>query len=248
MAPSTSQGVGEPRWRSANFDGRLMHIFCDFDGTITLCDTTDFVLSRLAKPEWEEVEAEWTAGRITAAACMRRQVGMIQGSDAELNAVLDSVQLDPGFLDFVDWCETQDIPITIVSDGVRQFIDRILARHRLQHLPVVANQLAGKPDRRRLDQPWMREGCAAGSGVCKCAVAAQETPKDRTTMVFIGDGRSDFCVSGRADILFAKSKLAEYAASRGKAYVPFDTFDDVTVALADLAKDRSVRAKRAKAI
>jgi 2-hydroxy-3-keto-5-methylthiopentenyl-1-phosphate phosphatase len=248
MAPSIPQGVGEPRRRSANFDGRLMHIFCDFDGTITRCDTTDYVLSRLARPEWEEVEAEWTAGRITAATCMRRQVGMIQGSDAELNAVLDSVELDPGFLAFVAWCEAEDIPITIVSDGVRQFIDRVLARHGLQHLPVVANQLAGAAGRRRLDQPWMREGCAAGSGVCKCAVAAQETPKGRTTMVFIGDGRSDFCVSGRADILFAKSKLADYAASRGKLFVPFDTFHDVTLALADLAKDRPVRAVRAKAI
>ncbi len=225
-----------------------MHIFCDFDGTITRVDTTDYVLSRLAKPEWEEVEAEWTAGRITAAACMRRQVGMIQASNDELNAVLDSVELDPGFLAFVDWCEAQDIPITIVSDGVRQFIDRILARHGLQRLPVVANRLAGGPRRRRLEQPWMREGCAAGSGVCKCAVAAQEAPAGRDTMVFIGDGRSDFCISGRADILFAKSKLADYAASRGRLFVPFDTFDDVTVALADLATDRRVRAARAKAI
>ena len=225
-----------------------MHIFCDFDGTITRCDTTDYVLSRLAKPEWEDVEAEWTAGRITAAVCMRRQVGMIQASNDELNAVLDSVELDPGFLAFVDWCEAENIPITVVSDGVRQFIDRILARYGLQHLPVVANRLAGGPKRRRLEQPWMREGCAAGSGVCKCAVAAQQTPTGRDTMVFIGDGRSDFCVSGRADILFAKSELADYAASRGKIFVPFDTFDDVTVALADLAEDRRVRAVRAKAI
>lgn len=218
-----------------------MHVFCDFDGTITRCDTTDYVLARLARPEWEAVEAEWNAGRITAAACMRRQVGMIEATNAELEAVLDSVELDPGFVGFVEWCEAEGIPVSIVSDGVRQFIDRILSRHGLQRLPVVANRLAGGPKRRRLEQPWMREGCAAGSGVCKCAVAAQNRPEGRETMVFVGDGRSDFCVSGRADILFAKSKLADYATSRGRPYIAFDTFEDVTRALADLAKDRPRR-------
>ena len=215
-----------------------MHIFCDFDGTITQRDTTDYILSRLARPEWEEVEAEWTAGRITAAECMRRQIGMIRASDAELEAALDSVALDPGFLAFVTWCEARDIAITIVSDGVRQFIDHILARHGLSHLPVVANELAGGEVRRRLEQPWMREGCAAGSGVCKCAAASAAAPANLDTMVFVGDGRSDFCISGRADVLFAKSKLADYAASRGRPFIPFDTFDDVTMALVGLTKGR----------
>ena len=44
-----------------------MHVVCDFDGTITTVDTTDQVLSRLAAPAWEELEAEWRTGRIDAA-------------------------------------------------------------------------------------------------------------------------------------------------------------------------------------
>ena len=28
----------------------MMHVFCDFDGTITTRDATDFVLERLAAP------------------------------------------------------------------------------------------------------------------------------------------------------------------------------------------------------
>ncbi|HWW24609.1 MAG TPA: hypothetical protein VNZ85_01800, partial [Caulobacter sp.] len=90
-----------------------------------------------------------------------------------------------------------------------------------------------------LEQPWSRAGCAAGSGVCKCQVAARAPgkPDDRANlsddlMVFIGDGRSDFCVSGRADLLFARDKLAAYARSRAMPHHEFSDFHTITTTLA----------------
>lgn len=208
-----------------------MRIYCDFDGTITRKDTTDLVLGALASPTWERLEDAWVRGRISAADCMRRQIGLIRGSDQDLDAILDTVEIDPAFPRFVSWCETHGLPLMIVSDGVDRFIDRILRHHDLGHLPVVANRLEGRPERRRLRQPGMKPGCAAGSGVCKCAVATQGASG---AIVFIGDGRSDFCISSRADVLFAKDSLAAYATSRGKAFYPFETFDDVICSLAQL--------------
>lgn len=219
-----------------------MQVFCDFDGTISVVDTTDRVLNELAAPQWEALEADWLAGRIDAATCMRGQIALIEGSDAELDAVLDAVDLDPGFPAFAAWCLDHDVPLTIVSDGVDYFIRRILARHGLEDLPIVSNRLAGEAGARALKQPYRREGCAAGSGVCKCEVAAAGH-RPSTTMVYIGDGRSDFCVSHRADILFAKDALADYAAQRGEAHHTFDTFHDITAVLAPL-----IAARRAAAI
>ncbi|MGH1558758.1 hypothetical protein ACRAWD_15855 [Caulobacter segnis] len=46
---------------------RRMQIFCDFDGTIAKVDTTDLVLTQLADPNWEDLEARWKRGEITAA-------------------------------------------------------------------------------------------------------------------------------------------------------------------------------------
>lgn len=221
-----------------------MRIYCDFDGTVTRRDTTDLVLGALASPAWEKLEAAWVRGQISAAECMRRQVSLIQGSDETLDAVLDSVEIDPTFSRFVAWCETQGLPLTVVSDGVDRFIGHILRRHALGHVPVVANRLAGSPERRRLRQPHMKPGCAAGSGVCKCAVATQTSSGP---IVFIGDGRSDFCVSSRADVLFAKDSLADYATGRGRAFHAFTSFDDVTRALARLMAS-SPPAPRARAL
>jgi 2,3-diketo-5-methylthio-1-phosphopentane phosphatase len=217
-----------------------MQVFCDFDGTITTVDTTDLVLSRLAAPEWEALEDDWRAGRIDAAACMRGQVALIGGDDAALDAVLDEVQLTPGFLEFAAWCADHDVPLTVVSDGVDYFIRRILARHGVADLPVISNELAGQAGARALLQPNRREGCAAGSGVCKCEAAKNAV---RETLVFVGDGRSDFCVSGRADILFATAELARYAGQRGQAHHRFTDFHDVMAMLTPIFAARRIAAQ-----
>lgn len=223
-----------------------MRIICDFDGTISRRDTTDLVLETLAGPGWTELEDDWLAARITAAECMRGQVALIGGDRAALDAVLDSVDLDPGFVDFVGWCEARGLPVSIVSDGVDYFIGRILARHGLERLPVVSNELKGEPGAWALEQPWSQAGCAAGSGVCKCAATGlRGKPAAPVTTVFVGDGRSDFCVAGRADILFAKDKLADYAAARAQPYHPFETFHDVTATLAALLGETASEAARA---
>lgn len=221
-----------------------MRIVCDFDGTITRRDTVDHVLEELADPAWRDVEARWVAGEITAAECMRQQVAMIDASDGKLDALLDTVELDPDFAAFAAWCQERAFPLSIVSDGVDHFIKRILARHGLEGIPITSNVLVWG-ETLALEQPWARAGCAAGSGVCKCAVA----DRDKQTLVYVGDGRSDFCVSGRADILFAKASLADYAAARGQPFHPFETFADVTAAMARLTgealTDETLAAPRA---
>ncbi|MBO9707280.1 MAG: MtnX-like HAD-IB family phosphatase [Caulobacter sp.] len=215
-----------------------MQVFCDFDGTIAKVDTTDLVLSKLAAPAWEDLEAQWARGEITAAECMRGQVALIGGDDQALDAVLDGVELTEGFAAFVAWCEANGVPLTVVSDGVDYFIARILDRHSLGHLPVIANRLVGNAEiGRRLEQPWSRAGCAAGSGVCKCQVATKADERASQTdelMVFVGDGRSDFCVAGRADLLFARDKLAAYARSRAMPHHEFSDFHVITTTLASI--------------
>ena len=196
-----------------------MRVVCDFDGTITRRDSVDHVLSRLAPPAWEAVEAAWLNGEITAAQCMREQIGMISASVESLDSVLDEVELDP----------TRRVPLTVVSDGVDYFIRRILGRERLNYLPLVSNRLVlDDHGAWSLEQPWSQAPCTAASGVCKCATLAGGPPG---TVVYIGDGRSDFCAAGQADLVFAKGALADHCRANGIAFEPFETFEDVGRAL-----------------
>ena len=41
-------------------------VICDFDGTITLKDSTDLLLKRFADPAWLDIEKEWLRGKLTA--------------------------------------------------------------------------------------------------------------------------------------------------------------------------------------
>jgi 2,3-diketo-5-methylthio-1-phosphopentane phosphatase len=211
-----------------------MHLFCDFDGTISVQDATDYVLERLALPEWNDIQTDWEAGNIGSAECMQRQIALINGSKSELDAVLDEIQIDPSFSDFVQFCVQQKFPVTVTSDGVDYFIQRILARHSMQFLPVVSNRLSITEDNGktiyRLTAPYQAADCAVRSGMCKCKAVGMMAHK---TTVYVGDGRSDFCVANKPSIVFAKSKLAEFCSVQHIPFFAYESFADVTAALRD---------------
>jgi 2,3-diketo-5-methylthio-1-phosphopentane phosphatase len=208
-----------------------LKILCDFDGTITRADTADAVFSALAAPEWHAIEELWDAGEIGSAECMRRQMELVDASVSGLNEVLDSLEIDPTFPEFAQFCAANGFELVIVSDGVDYFIRRILSRYGLAGLPIRANQLIRTGERSfTLAHPFSVKDCAAGAGNCKCACEAA-TPTSRQT-VLIGDGRSDFCVSEEADIVFAKKSLLRYTREKGIPALPFETFAEIAAALA----------------
>jgi len=49
----------------------------------------------------------------------------------------------------------------------------------------------------------------------------------RRKVIYIGDGRSDLCVSRKADVRFAKGVLANLLASENLPFHRFDTLSDV---------------------
>lgn len=203
-----------------------MQVFCDFDGTISTGDATDLVLSAFADPEWRAIEQRWKDGEIGSAECMRLQVGLLRATRVQLDGLLDDIAIDPGFPDFLRFCIRNAVPVVIVSDGVDYFIKRILARHGVHSLPVIANTLthpqpgAGGPY--VLSSRHAKPGCASGAGVCKCRAIGAEGPRG-----FVGDGRSDFCVSDKPEVVFAKGALANHCAARGIPFLGFETFAEL---------------------
>lgn len=207
-----------------------MHVYCDFDGTISLDDATDFVLTNLADPKWEAIEQDWLDGEIGSAECMRRQIALIRGKQHELDDVLEDVAIDPTFPAFANFCRQHALPLTIVSDGVDYFIRQILARNNLRHIPVIANKLTVvNPEGTatyHLTSPRADAHCLSAAGVCKCRSL---TPGD--LRVYIGDGRSDFCVSHHPELVFAKGKLADYCFDQDIPFIAYETFADLTHSL-----------------
>jgi 2,3-diketo-5-methylthio-1-phosphopentane phosphatase len=201
------------------------HAFVDFDGTIVPCDVTDFLLERFADPAWQEVEADWQAGRIGSRECMTRQVALLQASEPDVLAAISELEIDPGFAPFVRQCRRNGIGMTIVSDGFDFVIERVLANAGLA-VPFYANHFAPHgTDRWRVTFPSARSDCRALAGNCKCAFTQ---PYSSAVKVVIGDGRSDFCIAGQADLVFAKGTLLDLCRASGAPHYAFADFFDVT--------------------
>ena len=207
-----------------------VRVFVDFDGTISLEDTTDVILERFADPEWRKVESEWLAGIIGSRECLARQIDLVRATPEELDSVVEDVPLDPHFPELVALCLNHGVPLTVISDGLDRIITKMLARAGVD-VPVLANRLEWRGQNRwRLGFPHEAGDCRSQAGNCKCQALAGEPGKVR---ILIGDGRSDFCAAETADLVVAKGALAEHCQSTGLAYIVFGNFAGATTLIAD---------------
>lgn len=219
---------------------RGVNIICDFDGTIALEDVTDSLLERFAHPSWVHIEEQWLAGKFGSRECMARQVSLIAANGRELDRYLDTVEIDSAFPSFVEACERSgNIALNVVSDGIDYAVKRVLANHALARLRVQANALIALPGHRyRLEFPHAAADCGVQAGTCKCAIARSDfraSPRPPTT-ILIGDGTSDFCVSSRADFVFAKDRLLAHCQAQAIPHLPFDSFSDIERELAQVVR------------
>jgi 2-hydroxy-3-keto-5-methylthiopentenyl-1-phosphate phosphatase len=205
-----------------------IRVFVDFDGTISVGDTTDLILERFADPSWRTVEADWVAGRIGSRECLARQIDLIRAMPEALDAFARKSAIDPHFPAFAALCASHGLPLTVVSDGLDRVASAMLARAGLQP-PIIANHLDWVgADRWRLGFPHARGDCRAAAGHCKCATLDAEPGSLR---VLIGDGRSDFCAAATADLVIAKGALAIYCGNNRIPFEPFTHFADATAVL-----------------
>src|SRR5436190_23848922 len=96
----------------------MYHIFCDFDATVTMNDVWDKLFKQFGDPHAFKVWEKFNSGEYTAAQCIAEACATVEGADSEaMNAMFTGEPLRPGFLEFTRFCKSQNIPLTIVSDG-----------------------------------------------------------------------------------------------------------------------------------
>ena len=219
------------------------HVFVDFDGTIVPRDATDFLFEQFADPSWQAIERDWQEGRIGSRECMTRQVALLRATPYALQRAIGVLAIDRGFSHFVRQCRQAGIGMTVLSDGFDLVIEQVLRKFALD-LPFYANHLESHgADRWRVTFPSGRSDCRALAGNCKCSFTE---PHSGSVKVVIGDGRSDFCLSGRADLIFAKAQLAALCGRHGVPHFTFGDFFDVSERLAAwLALERGLGAGEA---
>lgn len=196
-------------------------IYCDFDGTITKNDSVNEFFEKYTGDKWLESEKLWIDGKISSRENAIIQVGLLKNiSQKQLDDYVNAIEIDDYFLDFVNYVESKNIKLTILSDGFDLFIQKVLERYNL-NIPYYANRLIYKGGEFSIEFPYYSENCDKRAGMCKCQKVKENS------FCYIGDGTSDLCIASKADFLFASKKLHEYCKENNIQHSHFTSFRNI---------------------
>lgn len=125
--------------------------FTDFDGTITLRDSNDFLADTLGCGEsrrrelGDDVLHRGRPSRET----FSEMLESVRRPWSECVAYLAAhAEMDPGFRDFYAWCRRSSIPVVVLSAGMRPMIETQLATFlgadEMRDLTIVSNDVEPK--------------------------------------------------------------------------------------------------------
>lgn len=205
------------------------HVFVDFDGTVTVDDVGYKFFKRFAEERAEPIVQQYRRGEVSALDCLQKECDIYNeypASAREIKEFIAGQKICGGFKEFVQFCRLHDIKVTILSAGFDFYIKPILTRIGLTDIELFATPTFLKqgriyPEFIRYDKDVCQR-CAD----CKGQRIRELSDKNALT-VFIGDGHSDSHGADQADIVFAKSFLAEYLERERRDYVRYNDFFDI---------------------
>ncbi len=202
-----------------------MEVLCDFDGTITNDDIGFKIIKTFAGQGWQEVEDAYQRGEKGSREALAEIFALTTVSEKTLRRfVEEQFFVDPFFPAFLLFCRHKKVNVTVLSDGFDFYIDLMFEKYKID-VPYYANRL--KVVDCVLYSHFPNASLQCGScGTCKLDYA-KRVKENGKKIIYIGDGRSDRCVSRMADIVFAKGFLANYCDEHSIPYHLFESFNDI---------------------
>lgn len=201
-------------------------ILTDFDGTITKMDVGTALVENFGPKGWKRYEEKWIQGEIGSRYTLEYfYENMTQTTQQLIDFIDSNIEVDESFYDFYSYCRNNKIDLYIVSDGMNFYIDFILKKNKLDDIPYFSNLYIDNGSYVKTKFPYFNEQCGM-CGNCKSDQLQKFLDKE-TYIIYIGDGYTDRCVSGKADLVFAKNDLEKYCRNNNIDYIPYNNFSDV---------------------
>lgn len=201
-------------------------IFSDFDGTITTEDTLVYLLDKYGSPDWWDIENRLLQGTIDEKQALPAEIDTLNVPwDEAISALLSDIEIDPGFAEFIKWIGNRKIPFSILSGGFKEISSALLKYHFKNNFKILANSLEIDGCNWKVvpsKQPKINNLC----NNCKSFPLLEMKKKGYQT-VYIGDGSTDRCPASNADMVFAKSDLADYCRDNSITFQTYSGFNDI---------------------
>ena len=196
-------------------------VFCDFDGTITEQDTLERVFKKFAPETWQPIREDLSSGKITVRDAVTKTINSINASyyDDILDYTL-TFPIRPGFDAFLDFLEFQNVPMVVLSGGIRGIVETRLGNLIERMHAVFAADVDTGGQFLRTNSGY--EGKT--ELVDKVRVMNLFNAKKK---IAIGDGITDFNMAREADLVFARGQLAGFMNKNNLPCEPWSDFFDI---------------------
>ena len=217
-------------------------VFIDFDGTISIEDVGDAIFSKFGDTEKvNNIISDLLCDKISSRQCwddLCECVGSV--NKKELEDFICSLDIEPTFKSFVEYCRVQNIELYVLSDGFDFYIDKIFSKAGLSGIKYYSNKLfVDDNGKLSASYPYFDEGSPTSANCKKNHIITHSSDEDYT--VYIGDGNSDKDAAQYCDFIFAKKDLARFCSMERISFYPFSSFDDVKNKIIELMSKKNLR-------
>lgn len=216
--------------------------FTDFDGTITLQDSNDYMTDNLGYGV--ELRRQGNRDVLEDKKTFRQAFQEMLDSvtvpfDECVATLLANVKLDPKFAEFNTWCRAHNVPIVVLSGGMQPVIRALLAHlvgeEDVQGMQIVSNDVALRPGHQSINEKggwtivYHDESGFGHDKSLEIRPYAALPQGQRPIMFYAGDGVSDLSAAKETDLLFAKAgrDLVSYCDREKVPYTVFNDFGDI---------------------
>ncbi|CAI1691629.1 hypothetical protein SEUBUCD646_0N03060 [Saccharomyces eubayanus] len=230
-------------------------IFTDFDGTVTLEDSNDYLTDTLGfgKEERLKVFEGVLDGTKSFRQGFMEMLESIHTPFPECIKILEKkIRLDPGFKDTFEWAQENDVPVVVVSSGMKPIIKvlltRLVGQHSIHKIDIVSNEVEIEAhDEWKIiykdESPFGHDKSRSIDAYKKKFESALKPGDERPVYFYCGDGVSDLSAAKECDLLFAKrgKDLVTYCKRQNVPFHEFDTFEDILASMKQvLAGEKTV--------
>jgi 2-hydroxy-3-keto-5-methylthiopentenyl-1-phosphate phosphatase len=198
----------------------------DFDGTISV---KDFYL-KFAKGYLHKLDShclnEVKAGRMSSFEYLNEILLNLNLSKEELQKEIQSLEIDPFVVPLVNKLSQFGGEFKVLSAGSDYYIRPILDNLGLIDTQIFSNGGSFSGTGIEMSYPENREFYHEFYGIDK-KIVAQQFRSNYQTMIYAGDGSSDFEAAKLSDIRFAKRSLARRLTEADIPFIQFETFEDI---------------------
>ncbi len=202
-----------------------MIIQCDFDGTIIRNNLSVLLRERYAGGDWQEIDSDYLHGHLSVEQSNKLQFAFIKEPKERLQAfVRQHIELSPGFVEFVRYCQESAIHFAIVSSGLDFYIEPVLAEIGMSDLELHCGRTSFGRD--GIDVSYYDpEDNIINKGFKRKHLSLLK--KRDNNVVYIGDGLSDLEAARQADHVFATGHLLDLLNAQSIACNAFSDFYDL---------------------